>query len=283
MIKIILTLSVIFAYVYAEPVHSSLSTFFQTMEFKNSDQKTDGKRFGVGGDLHQGSNEYRFLYTGTKTKTIQPPVPNDLYVNKIYLRYGYDFKNSVKINLNYINVLRDNIVSTDGGKVYGAGLSYAFSKPLSANFTQFYSDYDDFKVHQSDFTLEFKGRAGDLRYKLANTTNYIKLDNYETLPLTKNADKDYVTSALKFHAHYKSYHFGSAAFFGKRVFAVMGDGFSLQHHAMEFDKTYVVGAGKTISDFVVRTQLIYQRAEELPTQNENVEINTVRFILNYKL
>jgi len=83
-------------------------------------------------------------------------------------------------------------------------------------------------------------------------------------------------------SHYKTYHFGAGAYFGKRAFAVMNDGFKVQHHAMEFDRTYVVGVGKSIGDFVVRMQYIYQRAKEMPVNNDNVRVQVFRFIANYK-
>ena len=51
---------------------------------------------------------------------------------------------------------------------------------------------------------------------------------------------------------------------------------------MEFDRTYAVSVGKTISKFVLRFQYIYQRAKELPIKNENVEVQNLRFIANYK-
>jgi hypothetical protein len=61
----------------------------------------------------------------------------------------------------------------------------------------------------------------------------------------------------------------------------MNDGFKIQHHAMEFDRTYAIGAGKTFSKIIFRTQYIYQRAKELPIENKNVTIRNLRFILNY--
>jgi len=62
----------------------------------------------------------------------------------------------------------------------------------------------------------------------------------------------------------------------------MDNGFKIQHHAMEFDRTYSVGVGKNISDFVMRFIYVYQRATELPPQNKNVEVETLRLLLNYK-
>jgi hypothetical protein len=267
---------------FAEPVHSSLSTFYQNMEFKNSKQKTDGKTFGLGADIHVDESEYRFVFTNTYTNTRQPPLNKDLEVQKLYLRYGYIFDESFKVNLNYINVLKDNIVSTAHGEVYGGGVSYAYNKMFSLNLTQFFSDYKEFDAHQSDLSFDIKMKLKDVKVKLTSVTSYISLDDNVDNSLTKNADKYYVTSALKLHSHYKTYHLGAAYFFGKRLFAVMNDGFSLQHHAMEFDKTYVLGFGKTFSDLIVRAQYVYQRAEELPIKNSGVEINNIKLILNYK-
>jgi len=62
----------------------------------------------------------------------------------------------------------------------------------------------------------------------------------------------------------------------------MQDGFKVQHHAMEFDRTYAIGARRTFGDFVLRAQYIYQRAEELPISNKDVEVSVFRLITNYK-
>ena len=62
----------------------------------------------------------------------------------------------------------------------------------------------------------------------------------------------------------------------------MSEGFKVQHHAMEINRTYALSIGKTISNIVLRVQYIYQRAEELPAQNKDVEIKNIRFIANYK-
>jgi len=51
---------------------------------------------------------------------------------------------------------------------------------------------------------------------------------------------------------------------------------------MEFDRTYAVGVGKSIGGFVVRMQYIYQRAKEMPVNNDNVRVQVFRFIANYK-
>ena len=108
------------------------------------------------------------------------------------------------------------------------------------------------------------------------------MEGYKNLNFSKNADKDYFTTALKLHAHYKTYHFGMGTYIGKRVFAVMMDGFKIQHHAMEFDRTYAIGAGKTFDDFTLRVQYVEQRATELPYKRENVKVQNIRVMANYK-
>ena len=266
----------------SETVHSSIVTYIESKDFDNSVQKEDGKIYGIGADIHLDHSEYRFAYEHGDTNTKQPPLKEDLITDKLFLKYSYDFQNNFKFNLNYINILNDNIAITDGGQTYGAGLSYKVKKNINTNFTQYYTNYDDFNVYQSDFTLDYKMKINDVKVKLTSITKYINLDEKNLNGFTKNAEDDYLTTGLKLHLHYEGYHFGAAAYFGKRVFAVMDDGFKIQHHAMEFDRTYAVGIGKNISDFVLRVQYIYSRAEELPMQNENVEISNVRVLLNYK-
>ena len=119
--------------------------------------------------------------------------------------------------------------------------------------------------------------------KFSSVSKYIYIEDANlSSAFTKNADDNYFTTAIELHAHYKTYHLGGAAYFGKRAFAVMQNGFKVQHHAMEFDRTYAIGAGKTFHDFIFRFQYIYQRATELPSLNEDVEVSTLRFITNYK-
>ncbi len=266
----------------SETVHSSIITYIESKDFDNSVQKEDGKVYGIGADIHLDHSEYRFAYEHGDTNTKQPPLKEDLITDKLFLKYSYDFQNNFAFNINYINILNDNIAITDGGQTYGAGLSYKIKKNINSNFTQYYTNYDDFNVYQSDFTLDYKMKINDVKVKLTSITKYINLDEKNLNGFTKNAEDDYLTTGVKLHLHYEGYHFGAAAYFGKRVFAVMDDGFKIQHHAMEFDRTYAVGIGKNISDFVLRLQYIYSRAEELPMKNENVEISNVRVLLNYK-
>ena len=51
---------------------------------------------------------------------------------------------------------------------------------------------------------------------------------------------------------------------------------------MRIDRTYTLGVGKTIGHFILRAQYIYQRAEEIPLQNKDIDVTNMRVILNYK-
>jgi len=250
--------------------------------FEHSVQKTDGRVYGIGADIHFEASEYRFAYERAYTNTKKPSLDRDLKIDKLFLQYAYTFNDTFAANINYINILNDNIAITDGGKTYGAGLTYHFNKKLSANFTQYYTDYDDFNVYQSDLRMTYKTQINNIKIKLSSVTKYISIDEEQRNVFTKNAEEDYLTSAIEVHAHYASWHFGAVGYLGKRAFAIMNDGFKIQHHAMEFDRTYAVGIGKSIGDFVIRLQYIYQEATELPMLNEDVKVKNTRVIVNYK-
>jgi len=265
-----------------QTIHSSAQVYFENKNFKNSKQKIDGNVYGIGADIHIDASEYRFTYEKGLTDTKQPPLSKNLKTDKLFLQYAYSFNGLYTAHVNYINILNDNIAITDGGTAYGAGVSYRYSKKLSGDFTQFYTDYDDFNVYQSDMRVDFKTKIDEIKLKLSSVTKYIKIDEKHKNIFTKNAEDHYWNTAVELHAHYSTWHFGTAAYFGKRVFAIMNNGFKIQHHAMEFNKTYAAGIGKTIGDFVVRLQYIHQEATELPMLNENVKVDNTRLILNYK-
>ena len=80
-------------------------------------QKIDGKVYGVGADIHHKNSEYRVTYEYATSDTIQPPLDKNLKNNKLFTKYSFN--------------LKDNF-----GNIYGAGLSYAFSKSFTTNLTQ---------------------------------------------------------------------------------------------------------------------------------------------------
>ncbi|MBN2815179.1 MAG: hypothetical protein JXQ67_00740 [Campylobacterales bacterium] len=265
-----------------QTVHSSASLYYELRDFSNSVQKDDGAFVGVGGDIHYKEHELRFTYEKGNVNTKQPPLQENLNNDILFLRYGYNINEKLAFNTNFINVMYDNMVPTDEAVAYGLGVTYSPSKALSANFTQYYTNYQIFESYQSDLALHYKSSYEKLKYKISLIAKHIDLRDKDSNIFSKNAQNNYTTAGFKFHSHYESYHFGFGAYFGKRVFAIMNDGFKIQHHAMEIDKTYALGIGKTFGDLVIRYQYIYQRAVELPMQNKNVDIVNNRFIVNYK-
>ena len=279
--KILFLLFAIHLYgVETEVVHSSVVGYFESKTYKNSKQKEAGKVYGIGGDIHYFANEFRFVYENGAATTKKPPLDKDLKNEKIFFRYRYT-KDRLSFYGNYLRVLHDNIAITSGGDGYGIGVGYKIDD-IALNFTQYMVMYNDFKTYQSDIKLEYKTNFDAFKVKFTLLDKYISLDDKQANIFTKNAKKSYNTFGIKLHTHYKSYHLGGGAFFGKRVFAIMNDGFKLQHHAMEFSKTYAIGIGKTLKPFIARVQYIYQKAKELPIQNDGVVIKNMRFIFNYK-
>ncbi len=281
LILLVLLSSKIFA-TDTEIVHSSLSSYMELKEYAYSKQKKDAGSLGVGADIHYNASTYKFIYEAAKANTYKPPLKEDLKIQKLFLQYGYSLNQNLYLHLNYINILDDNIAITSHGEAYAVGLGFKINDELTVDVTEYYTDYNDFNVLQSDLKLNYKLKLNTIGIKFTSITKYLLLNDKNKNAFTKNAKESYLTSGIKVHAHYNSYHMGIGAYFGKRAFAVMNDGCKIQHHAMEFDRTYAVGIGKNISNFVLRYQYIYQRATELPIKNKNVTINISRFTLNYK-
>jgi len=266
----------------ANSVNTDIETYYEHLEFKNSIQKNSSNIFGVGGTLKLDNSTYKLFYEKAKTDTKQPPLKDDLKIEKLYAKYNYKINDKWGVNLNYLNVVDDNIAPTAHGQAYGIGATFNITKPLSVNFTQFYTNYDKFNVYQSDLNFNYIFKQDNFKIKLTTLTKLIHLDNKDSNSFSKNAKESYLTQGIKLHSHYKSYHFGMGAYFGKRAFAIMQNGFKIQHHAMEFDRTYAIGFGKTFSNFVLRTQYAYHRATELPSLNENVTVRNLKVIATYK-
>jgi len=266
----------------ANSVNTDIETYYEHLEFKNSLQKNSSNIFGVGGTLKLDNSTYKLFYEKAKTDTKQPPLKDDLKIEKLYAKYNYKINDKWGVNLNYLNVVDDNIAPTAHGQAYGIGATFNITKPLSVNFTQFYTNYDKFNVYQSDLNFNYIFKQDNFKIKLTTLTKLIHLDNKDSNSFSKNAKESYLTQGIKLHSHYKSYHFGMGAYFGKRAFAIMQNGFKIQHHAMEFDRTYAIGFGKTFSNFVLRTQYAYHRATELPMNNEHVTVRNLKVIATYK-
>ena len=268
-------------FLQAHGLKSSITTTYETLDFKNSIQKNDGVRYSLGGVITKDNSTYKLTFERTITDTKKPPLKENLLVSKLYAKYAYKFTNGIKINLNHLNILSDNLVPTNHAKTYGIGLGYSFDKNTFINITQYYTDFREFKSYQSDLKLEHQIFFDKMMLKVTTIAKYIKLDDYKNNFFSKNADSDYLTAGIKLHSHYKDYHFGTGIYLGKRAFAIMKDGFALQHHAMEFNKTYMVGIGKNISNSIISIKYMYAIATELPMQNKDVKVQNLILSLKY--
>jgi hypothetical protein len=190
-----------------EPIHSSLSTYIEDKDYKDSKQKDSGNVYGVGADIHYKASEYKITYEYGGANTKKPPMKDDLKFQKLYTRYAYTLQNGISFHINYLSILDDNIAITDGGDIYGLGLSSLVLKKILANFSYYHSDYDDFKTDQFDMLLEYKMAYNGVKMKFSTLFTDIELNDKNKNSFTKNAKESYFTAALKLHTHYKSYQY----------------------------------------------------------------------------
>lgn len=256
---------------------TTLKFTYENFDFENSKKKDDGKRYGVVLGYQTDDDLYQIAYDKTNTNTFKPPLIKDLHVNKYYLKYSHKLDDRQSFSVSYA-IIDDNIMKeTDGGNIYGLGYKYG-----AFGLTQYLSDYDNFNAYQTEMKYTYTKVFGEIKTSATVLGKYIHLQDKDSNTFSVNAKEDYFTPGLKIHAHYKDYHMGAGAFFGKRAFAVMNDGFQIQHHAMEFEKTYMFGLGKHFSDVDVSLKYVYQKATELPINNDNVKVENIIMQLGYR-
>ena len=266
----ILILSIAILIAQAEEINS-IETSYEILDFDNSKKKESGDRYGIKFNHKDSRSDIQVYYEKTKTATTEI-VPKDLDVNKYLFKYRYRFLRGDSATLLYGKVSDNLMRETDGGDVYGVGYSIN-----QFSLMQYFIDYPHFNIYQSDFKWTLKGRV-----KSSIIGKYIHLDNKNSNPFSKNAKSDYFTVGVKLHTKYNRVHFGAGAFFGKRVFAIMRDGFRIQHHAMEFKETYMCGVGYPFNrNLSANLRYVYQKAKELPINNNNVEVKNLSLTLLY--
>ena len=254
-----------------------LTLKYEQLDFTNSKKKNNGKREGIALSHKDGENKYELLYERTDTKTFKPPLKKDLKVDKYYFKYTRKLENSQAFSASYATI-NDNIMrETDAGNIYGFGYKYN-----ELAITQYISDYKNFNVYQTDLTYGYKKEYGLWEFHGKLMGKYIHLQNRKSNNFSKNAKEDYATLGLKLHLYYDDYHFGVATFIGDRIFAVMHNGFKVQHHAMAFNKTYKCGIGKHFTWGDIKVQYVYQEATEIPINNKNVKVDNVVLQVGYK-
>jgi len=273
--KILFVVSLLFTLSYAQ--NTTIKISYENLNFDNSKKKDQGKVYGLALNHQTDDALYQMAYEKTNTDTFQPPLTEDLHVNKYYLKYTHILDAKQAFSVSYATIDDNLMKETDGGDIYGLGYKYgAFA------FTQYLSDYENFNVYQTDLKYTFKKVFGEVKTSAVILGKYIHLQDRESNPFSANAKEDYFTPGVKLHAHYEDYHMAVGAFFGKRIFAVMHDGFKVQHHAMEFNETYMVGFGKHFGDVDLNLKYVYQKASEIPINNDNVKVQNVGLVLRYR-
>jgi hypothetical protein len=97
--------------------NSSISTYYNSVDFISSYNKKSASFHGVGGDFNYNNSQYKLTYEYGTIYTKQPPMSEDAKREKLHLKYGYSL-NNYKINLNYINIINDDQTITDNGRAY---------------------------------------------------------------------------------------------------------------------------------------------------------------------
>ena len=273
--KILSVVPLLFTLGYAGSTTAKIS--YEHLNFDNSKTKDQGNIYGVALNHKTEDALYQIAYGKTHTDTFQPPQPKDLRVNKYYLKYTYKLDDKQALSASFATIDDNLMKETDGGNIYSLGYRYA-----AFGLTQYVSDYRNFNVYQTDMKYKFKKEFGEIHTSATILGKYIYLQDRKSNGFSRNAKKSYFTPGVKLHAHYDEYHMAVGVFFGKRVFAVMNDGFKVQHHAMEFNESYMFGFGKHFGDVDLNVKYAYQRATELPIDNHNVKVQNIGLVLRYR-
>lgn len=266
---------------------AAVALSYDNFTFKNSKQKYEGQRVSTYGAYTTQGNKLEAMYERAVTQTYQPPLDDDLKVNKYYLKYKQQLNQENSLSFEYIYI--DDNIMVGGKNKYGKLLPkldntsiYALGYRYKAfEIVEYYSDYENFDVYQTDLSYKLSHSFENFDASVVVLGKYIYLDDKDQEAALKNALSNYYTAGAKLHVALGSYRLGAAALFGKRIFAVMFDGFRVQHHPMEIDKTYMAGITKHFEDFELQAKYVYQRAKEVPLNNENVIIQNIILTATY--
>ena len=255
---------------------SNFKINYGKFDFENSKKKDNGKSHAVEFDHQDNKHHYRLYYEKSTIKTM-PIVPKDLEVKKYALKYGYALNKKSKLSFTYLTIDDNLMKETNGGHIYGVGYTY---KALQA--IQYFSDYKHFDVYQSDLKFGFKKSFSNWELMVRVLGKYIYLDNKNSNSFSRKANRDYFTTGLKLHAHNKSYHLSAGTYLGKRMFAVMNEGLKVQHHAMEFKRSYLFALGKEFENMDIYLRYAQHKADEININSFNVTRKNIEVELSYK-
>ncbi len=266
--KAVLLWALLCAGLHASGSGDFVSLQYDYFNFTNSKQKDYGNRGTIHAKIIDDDMSFQIAYAKTITETYQPPMSENLNVDKVFMRFDQKVFTADRYDLGVIAV-EDNIVPTDDGKVFYGGYLHRFTPLIALEGDFYYGYYSIMKTYQFDLALKLHKKFGKLDTKVIVVAKDIVVDECSDA-FCANAEPNYLTGGLKVKLDYDGYFVHGAAFVGKRVFAVMREGFGLQHHAMEFDRTWMVGLGKKFDDVELKLRYTYQRAIELPMNNSGV-------------
>ena len=255
---------------------TKLKVNYQSLDFANSKKKDDGNSYGIEIDHHKEAQHLRLYMEHTDTATTVL-IPEDLKVNKLHIKYQYKLNKQSALSLSYAHIDDNIMAEVDSGRIFGVGYKYK-----ALHFNQYFSDYKNFNVYQSDLQLGLKRNISNFKVMGAVIGKYIRLEDRESTKFTKKAEQDYFTLGLKAHAHYGSWHFGAGTYLGERLFAVMNQGMKVQHHAMEFNQSMMLSIGKDIGSTSTYLRYARHNATEVPIANENVKVETLALEFSYQ-
>jgi hypothetical protein len=261
--------------------HLELTTQVEYLDFDNSRQKKEGARYGAALSLLQQGHHFRFAYERTVTHTYQPPLPENLHVDKYMLAYSLPLGGQLRLKTAFMAV-EDNLAPTDGGRIYGMGLNYGTPSALQSAIMFYRSRYDDFGTYQADLSVTKSFPVNAFRIGLSGVLKSIWIDDRGSTSYTANAKRRYLTPGIRAHLGYRSWRAGVGAFFGKRLFGVMEGGMRVQHHAMEMDRTYMAGITKSFGATSLQLRYVYLRATELPLANPGVTVDNTMLRLQHR-
>jgi hypothetical protein len=258
-------------------------------DFRNSTLKEEGTNKVFLLKHSSQAHTLHLVYEHTNTSTT-PKVPKDLEVKKFASRYTYSINNKSSLHAGYLNI-DDNLVSTDGGKIYTIGMSHKPSQKSKVTLATYYGNYDIMKTYQFDATISYTDKLTLFDTKVKSTSallsKYINITECQQGEICSNAQSNYFTPGFSQKFSYQGNYLSLGALFGKRAFSVMQEGLKVQHHGMEFYKTAKATIGKKFgidnkSTINCALSYIYQEATELPSQNSNVEVHNTVLTLGYK-
>jgi len=248
----------------------------KTIHFSNSKQKKDAQHLRTTLNYKNNIHQIVASYSNANVQTYQPPLHSNLHVNKYTVIYNNSYFKNQTCTLGYLYIDDNLAKEVDGGSIFTLGYRYK-----AVAFQQHISVYHHFSVLQSDIFYNRGFNFSTLKAVAIIGAKYIYLKNRKSNHFSANAKKDYLAPVLKFKLHYKKLQVQLGAVFGRRVFGVMNNALTVNHHAMEFYKTYIAGVAYRYNNLLLQLNYSYQEADELPLNNQGVKLNAAGISLGY--